>query len=1833
MPPLLTRESFEERCRSIQSFADLERLRQDCIDTENVYRELFARQRDSWQVPEIEDDPYVFLVSIFDNEWTLLSQFPKDVQPRVFPHETELQGPATASRDDFLVNWDCFTEGLLRFVDMNNVFCAGGAVAGCAMPLPERIQGLAPAASRVARRQYFHDEYLPGSDVDLFLYGLNEKQAEAKLLHIYDAIQAANPFPIRAFRSAHAVTLVSQYPFRHIQIVLRLYHSPAEVLMGFDVDACAVGFDGQKVVACPRTVLALRTRTNRIDVSRRSPSYEMRLSKYASRGFAVVVPDLIRPRIDPFLYEKRFDQVQGLARLLLLERLRTPEERLRYRLERSSKNVWSVEYKLRQALRDKHNLYRSEQGMGTGAELSDYSTVFLPWGPDWNAKKIEKQMKKKDRMLNKIEFLPNGRVTQCMRKYKIHVCAVGTMEEVLGDPFPDDPPIPEDTPETALEGTVRGAIAWLVDNPGRQQIGSFHPLTADDWMEGAYFSRDTEELIQAVLENDAARIRQLVQDKESKEEQNKLLRSRDFLGRSALHVATLAHNEEAFDELMQMADNEMLKTKLSDGRNVLHLACARGFDDIVSKVLAKRVILMESFEEENPDESLDIDGADWETKLSPLQYAVIMGQTNTVKALLDGGANARKIAVHKDEDKSISILSLLAIYASECGETGFEQVEPIIKLLLASGASPTQVDAKGSTCWHYLAASRQQSSLRALEVFLAETANLKVQGLDVLDSGAWSPLYTAVANLNSGALAPLLRSGAKPFFEKEEWDARISRLSQSVARFNRYSLRSDGKDGETLRCPVFAAVVVANPACITAFVQFDETLANSCIHIPAETSRRRHYSRFNRNEQQEKTPCAPLDILNRVLFQAQKATTDENVSELQKLNQQEAVDRAQARLHFVAEKQRESTDNHYLARSWSLIKAREQSKLDQAQFCQQNSVTKPDEDAFSIIEQIEESRKVLVEAGGKPHPDGPTYTDEKEEINFKASKPDLGIDPINNVTFMKPITFLEAMSCNNFYAHRRPTEHFLSEATKATMSSLFKAIPSMSKNELPELTEKVQVCISDHTSATPFFLAILYRKTDLAESLMQTAKMQFKSYMDKLTQSKAKVAPEVEDKSDLLKEQLRRMNNLDIAAGETPKDSGPSGEQIRDALHDAEAAVLEQEAGGVSSECTLTGVPPESLLLNRSVVLMDEEPDVLAIKTRLYESSSECFPKEWLSHPVRLRPLELAVLRRDTEMVRLLLRMAENCASMPGNGSQESDNADAGEESARQFSNLTLEDDVACEDDDDDDEDEDMDDDYDYTAQPAKDAIQPLTKEQIRCVLVGSSLEEFGNLTLVQVAIAVDDTDIFEVLVAYGGYYTIPRSAVCLWKKELEGSKSDEEKTKLEQENSTILGTTVPYYVRKSLHIWGRRSKESYCLSPTMIQFALALGSTLLVSKLLAGDFDSILLQWMGNTSIEGVDRVLQECKAKGSDAFENVKSFGLAAKWLLKTNASVEELASRLIRPTALDGEGRSALFYASAKDVPLLVNDSNDALLESTNKDNGVTPLMAATSAGDVDKVRCLLQAGCKVTTTCGPFHWGPFHLALSYQSAQISKEEDRWQKIRELILVLKEAPAEDVATALQAEGAEHTPFMVALQRGADKETLALLMSEPSTTSLQARDSELNSCLHIAVKKSVSLSSNLTGVQLLLEDPNLPDESGPEGENSRGLTPKEMAMDEVSSVWSRVRTLGKNFGRKIVHVGNHSIPLQKASTEAKPHAPRATLHLLQQHQGPRVAAEFDQVQIAKERKATQTSQKVTGTSSPHQEIPNGPPSVLVPHNNYYRRSNSTQPRLVQWEGWHHVQ
>ena len=100
-------------------------------------------------------------------------------------------------------------------------------------------------------------------------------------------------------KTLHSHNLLAQFPYRNVQIVLRLYSSPAEILAGFDVDAPCCAYDGNRVWANPRAIVSMMRQSNTVDMTRRSPSYEVRLAKYSSRGFEVYIPGLKRSEVDP----------------------------------------------------------------------------------------------------------------------------------------------------------------------------------------------------------------------------------------------------------------------------------------------------------------------------------------------------------------------------------------------------------------------------------------------------------------------------------------------------------------------------------------------------------------------------------------------------------------------------------------------------------------------------------------------------------------------------------------------------------------------------------------------------------------------------------------------------------------------------------------------------------------------------------------------------------------------------------------------------------------------------------------------------------------------------------------------------------------------------------------------------------------------------------------------------------------------------------------------------------------------------------------------------------------------------------------------------------------------------------------------------------------------------------------------------------------------------------------------------------------------------------------------------------------------------------------------
>ena len=260
------------------------------------------------------------------------------------------------SLSDFRKNFNAFTSNALLELDWSNVLAAGGACTACLLPVDEQTHRAAwfdpeypweekrfeancaeknKKGSRV-KKLYSEKDLLKfekrskshkSRDIDLFLYGLNMEEAVEKIKQIHEAITETSRRPPLVVINGHAVTFYREFPHRSIQVVSRLYKSPSEVLLGFDVDSCCVGFDGEKVFVAPRTIRAFNTRCNVVDMSRRSLTYESRLFKYAKRNFAVVVPNIERSEVNPGLFDMLSKgiahgnsyEIKGLHKLLMHE--------------------------------------------------------------------------------------------------------------------------------------------------------------------------------------------------------------------------------------------------------------------------------------------------------------------------------------------------------------------------------------------------------------------------------------------------------------------------------------------------------------------------------------------------------------------------------------------------------------------------------------------------------------------------------------------------------------------------------------------------------------------------------------------------------------------------------------------------------------------------------------------------------------------------------------------------------------------------------------------------------------------------------------------------------------------------------------------------------------------------------------------------------------------------------------------------------------------------------------------------------------------------------------------------------------------------------------------------------------------------------------------------------------------------------------------------------------------------------------------------------------------------------------------------------------------------
>lgn len=285
----------------------IEELLQPYNDYEAVVRKAFAQEPSHAALRDLRDNHFN-LVPLYDTARTnntkvrarnLDAESPQQKEKYLLPLKDQDRRPngspaVVPGLEEFQKNFNLFSEGALSDMDWSNVVVAGSAVVTALMPVPEEHRG-----SKRALRQFYHEKFAPASDVDLFLYGLSDEQAIKKIGQIEVKIKNTILYETTTVRTKNTITIASQYPTRHVQIVLRIYKSISEILTGFDVDCSCAAYDGEQVYVSPRALASYVTQVNRVDLTRRSPSYENRLSKYSHRGFEVFWPPLDRSRVDP----------------------------------------------------------------------------------------------------------------------------------------------------------------------------------------------------------------------------------------------------------------------------------------------------------------------------------------------------------------------------------------------------------------------------------------------------------------------------------------------------------------------------------------------------------------------------------------------------------------------------------------------------------------------------------------------------------------------------------------------------------------------------------------------------------------------------------------------------------------------------------------------------------------------------------------------------------------------------------------------------------------------------------------------------------------------------------------------------------------------------------------------------------------------------------------------------------------------------------------------------------------------------------------------------------------------------------------------------------------------------------------------------------------------------------------------------------------------------------------------------------------------------------------------------------------------------------------------
>ena len=168
------------------------------------------------------------------------------------------------------------------------------------------------------------NEKTKAGDVDIFIWGVSETEADAKLQKISD-ILCGDPY-----FTGNSYTFANRYDKEKgvenvwtSQVILRLYQSPDEILHGFDIQACKVLLcmdnGTYKFYGTQSFLESMRYNSVWIDTERQSSTYAIRLLKYYSKGFNVLMTGYNKNLVTDDILQGNIVDKKGLALLLRYE--------------------------------------------------------------------------------------------------------------------------------------------------------------------------------------------------------------------------------------------------------------------------------------------------------------------------------------------------------------------------------------------------------------------------------------------------------------------------------------------------------------------------------------------------------------------------------------------------------------------------------------------------------------------------------------------------------------------------------------------------------------------------------------------------------------------------------------------------------------------------------------------------------------------------------------------------------------------------------------------------------------------------------------------------------------------------------------------------------------------------------------------------------------------------------------------------------------------------------------------------------------------------------------------------------------------------------------------------------------------------------------------------------------------------------------------------------------------------------------------------------------------------------------------------------------------------